>query len=123
MLSQKCLLTELWFLCIGYNGKITTLNLAFHPVIGVLGSSTVASCSAQFNFDVTGCVVRFDFGFMSVKVNPTSCLDLHQFFTLSPVRVSSAGKYSCDVSVSYTDDCRRNVTKRTSAATLTVKCA
>ena len=110
--------------CLGNtSGKITSLDLTFHPMIGDLGSSTIASCSAQFNFDVVGCEVRFDFGFMTVKVNASSCLDLHQFFTLSPVRVSSAGKYSCDVSVSYTDDCRRNVPTRSSAASLTVKCA
>ena len=92
-------------------------------MIGVVGNATLALCRAQLTVNVSGCILQFDYGFVTIEVPGGSALDHYKFLALSPVNISSAGEYTCTVSVFDTDFCTRNISPKTSAAvTLTVQC-
>ena len=106
------------------SGIITSVTLTFIPVIGVLGNSTTASCVARLSVNVSGCILRFDYGFVTNEVAGGSGLNQYNFRTLSPVNISSAGFYTCTVTVIDTHYCKRNSSQKTSeAAVLNVQCA
>ena len=68
-------------------------------MIGVLGESTHATCIASVTVNVSLCSVQFDYGLVTTEVAGGASLDLYNTLTLSPVTVSSAGEYTCTVSI------------------------
>ena len=106
------------------SGTITSINLTFNSTIGVWGSTIAGQCHAQFTVNVSGCVLRFDYGFVTKEAPAGRGLELYNILLLSPVNVSSAGEYTCTVSVIDTTVCSRNISPKSSAAvTLKVQCA
>ena len=104
-------------------GNITSVELTFNPTIGVLGNDITARCLAQLTVNASGCILRFDYGSVKNLAPGGSALDLYNFLTLSPVNISSAGVYTCTVSVIDTGFCTRNISSKTSeGVTLTVQC-
>ena len=92
-------------------------------MIGVVGNATTAVCHAQFTVNAPGCTILFDYGLVTIEVPGGDGLDLYNFLALSPVNISSAGEYTCTVSVIDTDVCTRTISPKTGAAvTLTVHC-
>ena len=117
-------LIELFNFYIAPSGNITSVDLTFNPVIGVVGNITTAICHAQFTVNTSGCILQFDYGFVTNEVSSGSGLDAYNIGMLSPVNISSAGKYTCTVSVIDFDFCTRNISAKTSAAfNLIVQCA
>ena len=93
-------------------------------MMGVVGNTTIARCLAQITVNVSGCILRYDYGFVTNEVPGGFGLDIYNFAILSPVNISSAGEYTCTVSVIDTDFCTRSISPKSSAAvTLKVQCA
>ena len=117
-------LTELFNIYVALSGIIISVDLTFNPMIGVLGESTLATCIASVTVNVSLCSVQFDYGLVTNEVAGGAGLDLYNTLTISPVTISSAGEYTCTVSIVDTLDCTRNISPKTSeAVTLKVQCA
>ena len=75
-------------------------------MIGVLGDSITAICTAELNFTISGCDIKFDYGFKTITVATGAGVKLFNWVTISPVNISSAGEYTCTVTVTGGDFCQ-----------------
>ena len=98
-------------------------------MIGVLGDSVTATCTIELNFTVSGCVIKFYYGFKTDIVSGGSGLTAFNFATISPVNISSAGEYTCTATVFSGPYCQVNgsgqisMPRTSDAITLRVQCA
>ena len=74
------------------SGIITSVDLQFNPMTGVLGNATTAVCHAQLTVNATGCTLQFHYGFVTKEAAGGAGLDVYNFAILSPVSISSAGE-------------------------------
>ena len=94
---------------------------------GTLGSSVTLNCTVTLNDDVSGAMIEFDYRLDNVSVNTDSGTTLTSITTISPVTISSAGSYTCTVTVtaygaSGGGSGQTYSTKTSNAVSLTVQC-
>ena len=73
-----------------------------------MGDSITATCTVQLNFNVSGCNIEYIYGFKTNTVAAGAGVTLHNFVTISPVNISSAGEYTCTVTVLAGPYCQVN---------------
>ena len=98
-------------------------------MIGVLGDSITATCTVELNVYVSGCVIKFNYEFITNTPAAGAGLTLYNFATLSPLNISSAGEYTCTATVFTGPSCQVNgsgqlsIPRTSDAVTLRVQCA
>ena len=95
---------------------------------GTIGSPINLTCTAVFSADVIETMIQFDYGFMSNTVAAVAGITQTDMATISSVSLSSAGEYTCTVTVTASGVCGGNgsepacPTKTSDAISLTVQC-
>ena len=78
---------------------ITSVSLSFSNQTGIVGSSATLTCMAVLSVDVSGVVIEFDYKLGDTSVETASGSTLTNTATISIVALSSAGYYTCTVTV------------------------
>ena len=108
---------------------VSSVSLSFDPIIGVLGDSITATCTIELYFNVPGCIIEYVYGFKTNLVAAGAGVKLYNFASLSPVNISSAGEYTCNVTVLANGPCQvngseqRSIPRASDAVTLRMQCA
>ena len=106
-----------------------SVSLSFDPMIGVVGDSITAICTAELNFTIPGCEIKYDYGFKTTTVAVGASVKLFNFATISPVNISTAGEYTCTVTLTGGPFCQGVgseqlfIPRTSDAVTLRVQCA
>ena len=106
---------------------ITSAFLSPSNPTGTVGSSVILTCTAMLSVDVSGAMIEFDYGLGSTSVVTASNTTEANTATISSVSLSSAGDYTCTVTVTAPGVCGGGSepvcpTKTSDPITLTVQC-
>ena len=107
---------------------ITSVTLLFKPMYGFVGDSITAFCNATVSVDVSEALIEFDYRFMSNTVAAVAGTTQTDMTTISPVSISSAGEYTCTVTVTASGVCGGDEpepacpTKTSDPVSITVQC-
>ena len=111
---------------------ITSASLSPSNPTRTVGSSVILTCRAMLSVDVSGAMIKFDYQLGSTSVgtgsSTASSTTEADTTTISPVSLSTAGDYTCIVTVTASGVCGGGgseptcPTKTSNTATLTVQC-
>ena len=106
---------------------ISSVTLTRSSPTRKVGSSVTLFCTALLTVNISGAMIEFDYGFRSKSAFAASGTTQTNTTTISPVSISSAGEYTCTVTVTAPGVCEsgpRQVcpTKISDPVSLTVLC-
>ena len=74
-------------------------------MIGILGDSIIATCTAELSVAVLGTTIEFDYGFINNTLPAVAGTTQTNMATISSVTPSTAGEYNCIVTVTVPGVC------------------
>ena len=103
------------------------VSLTPSTLIAFVGSSVTFTCTAMVNVNISGITFQFDSSFMdNSSLTTTGSNEMSNNYTISPVNISSAGEYTCSLTVSVPGVCgdlfQPPCPSNSSVAVLTVLC-
>ena len=91
-------------------------------MIGVLGDPITVTCTVELSFNLSGCTIEYDYGFITnTSVTAGAGVKLYHSATISPVNISSAGEYTCTATVFSGQFCQVNGSRTSDAVILRVQ--
>ena len=84
---------------------ITSASLSLSNTNVTLGSSVSLTCTAIMSVSVIGAMIMFDYGFMTNTMAAVPGNTHTGMATISPVKLSSSGDYTCTVTVAAVGVC------------------
>ena len=87
------------------DGLITSASLSLSDTSVTVGRSVNLTCTAILSADISGAMIVFDYGFMTNTMAAVAGNTQTDMATLSPVELSSAGDYTCAVTVTAPGVC------------------
>ena len=87
------------------SGLIKSVSLTPPNPTGTVGSSVSLICTAVLSVDVSGSLIVFDYGFMNYTKAAVAGTTQTGMATISPVKLSSSGDYTCTVTVTAPGVC------------------
>ena len=87
------------------SGLITSTVLSTSNPNVTTGSSVTLTCIAKFSVDITGTMIEFDYGLLKNTVAANASTTQTDTAIISPVEISSAGEYTCTVTVTAPGVC------------------
>ena len=92
-----------------------------------MGDSIKAICTVELVSSVPqGCEFEFDYGFVTKTEPAGGNIKVYNTTAISPITISSAGKYTCTVTVLASDECQvdgAGKPRTSGSSTLGVRCA
>ena len=87
------------------NDLVTSVSLTPPNPTGIVGSSIDLTCTAVLSTDVSGAMIDFDYGFIRIIMAAVSGTTQTHTTAISPLNISSAGEYTCTVTVTASGVC------------------
>ena len=108
---------------------ISSVSLSPATPTGTLGSSVELTCTATLSMDVFGAMIKFEYGSITTNTMPAvSGTSQTNKASIPLMSISSAGGYTCTVTVTATDVCEEGgsepdcPTKTSNTISLAVEC-